>query len=278
MCQVTVRLWICLCFLGCCAPAPAAEIVKLQQVPYYGQSPPDEYARERCQLDLWYPKEAHDYPTVVWFHGGGLQAGDRTTGESVARRLTSEGVAVALVDYRLSPRASCPAYIEDAAAAVAWTIQNIATYHGDARKVFVSGHSAGGYLTAMVGLDQTYLQRHGLTPRDLAGLIPVSGQMITHTAIREERGISTNTPVIDALAPAYHAGKETPRCLCLVGDRDLPARLEENTYAAAAFLATGNQRFRCQVIAGRDHSTLVSEIEQPDDEVARLMLDFINRP
>ncbi len=251
------------------------EIVKVESIPYYGESSPDDYARERCKLDVWYPKGARNYPTVVWLHGGGLQSGDRHSGEQVAQRLTADGIAVVLVDYRLSPQARCPAYIEDAAAAVAWTIKNIARYEGDPARVFVSGHSAGGYLTAMVGLDQSFLARHDISTRQLAGLLPVSGQMITHTAIREERGISTHTPIIDSLAPAYHAAKQTPRCLCIVGDNDLPARLEENTYATAAFKATGNESFSCMIFRQRDHTTIVSEIGRSDDVVARAMLAFV---
>ena len=158
---------------------------------------------------------------------------------------------------------------------MAWTIKNIEKYGGDSTKVFVSGHSAGGYLTAMVGLDKRYLVRHAVSTLQLAGLLPVSGQMITHTAIREERGISTKTPIIDTMAPAYYAAAKTPHCLCIVGENDLPARLEENKYATAAYKATGNQNFRCMVFRNRDHATIISQIEKDDDAVARTMLDFI---
>jgi acetyl esterase/lipase len=244
-------------------------------IAYYAEQPPDEYARGRCKLDVLSPKDQTNFATLVWFHGGGLKDGDRRSGDPIARRFNAEGIAVVLVDYRLSPRATCPAYIDDAAAAVAWTIKNIARYGGDPRRVFVSGHSAGGFLTAMVGLDRRYLGKHGVTPDQLAGLLPVSGQMVTHSAIREERQVPATTPLVDVLAPAYHAAKDSPPCLCIVGDNDLPARMEENVYCAAVFKAAGNQHFQCQVFQGRDHSTIISGILEPDDQVAATMIRFV---
>ena len=52
-----------------------------------------------------------------------------------------KGVAVATVNYRLFPKIKAPAYIEDAAAAVAWVFKNIGDYGGDSSRIYVSGHS-----------------------------------------------------------------------------------------------------------------------------------------
>jgi acetyl esterase/lipase len=276
-----MRRYVCATLIVTCAAAAVGQdtrqerVVTVSDIAYYAEQPPDDYARSRCKLDVVYPQGQTNFPTLIWFHGGGLKDGDRRSGDPVARRFTAEGIAVVLVDYRLSPRATCPAYIDDAAAAVAWTIGNIGRYGGDPQQVFVSGHSAGGFLTAMVGLDGSYLGKHGITPSQLAGLIPVSGQMVTHSTIREERHVPATTPQIDALAPAYHAAKESPPCLCLVGDHDLPTRMEENVYCAAAFRAAGNEQFQCQVFQGRDHSTIISGILEPDDQVADTMIRFV---
>ena len=272
-----IRLLYAVMFVACClrladADAPDEKVVVVADVSYYGGAGSGRLRRSRCRLDIWYPKDQADFPTLVWFHGGGLKEGDRRSGDPVARRLTAAGIAVVLVDYRLSPQARCPAYMEDAAAAVAWTVQNIGRYGGDPRSVFVSGHSAGGYLTAMVGLDKSYLARHEIATSQLAGLLPVSGQMITHSTIRSERSMPETTPLIDAWAPAFHAAKESPPCLCIVGDNDLPARMEENVYCAAAFKAAGNEQFQCQVFPGRDHGTIMSRIEDADDAVADAMI------
>jgi acetyl esterase/lipase len=87
-----------------------------QNISYYDDTmPSDDYMVERCLLDIYYPSNSQGYPTVVWFHGGGLTAGNKEIPEA----LKDKGVAVVGVNYRLFPKVNAPKYIEDAAAAVA---------------------------------------------------------------------------------------------------------------------------------------------------------------
>ena len=79
-----------------------------------------------------------------------------------------------MVNYRLSPAVSHPAHIEDAAASFAWVKRHIAEYGGDPNQIFVVGHSAGAYLLALLATDERYLAAHGLSARDIRGLVPVS--------------------------------------------------------------------------------------------------------
>lgn len=187
-----------------------------------------QYMRERCRLDVYYPAGKEDFATVVWFHGGGLRAGER----SVPKQLMGKGIAIVAVNYRLFPKVKSPAYIQDAAASVAWTMKNIERFGGSAKKVFVSGHSAGGYLTSMIGMDKRWLAAHGVDADDLAGLIPYSGHTITHFTVREERGITGTRAIVDDLAPIYHVRKDSPPMLLVTGDRKLEmlGRYEENAY------------------------------------------------
>ena len=246
------------------------------EVAYYGDAPPDAYASGRCKLDVVRPEGVEGYPSLVFFHGGGLRNGDRRSGDRFARRFAAEGIGVVLVDYRLSPEAKCPAYIEDAAAAVAWTLDHIAELGGDPARVYVTGHSAGGYLTAMVGLDPKYLRAFGHEPGELAGLVPISGQMITHATIRAERGLPEDRPLIDAFAPSYHVRPDSPPILCLAADGDLPARAAENEYFAAAMAAVGNTTTRCLILADRDHGSIFDRMTEPGDPGAAAILEFLS--
>ena len=187
-----------------------------------------DYMRSRCRLDVYYPTDVKDFATVVWFHGGGLSKGNR----SVPEQLKNKGIAVVAVNYRLSPKVKSPAYVQDAAAAVAWTLKHIKEFGGSPQLVFVSGHSAGGYLTSMVGLDKRWLSEFGANADDLAGLIPFSGHTITHFTVRKERGIDGKQPVLDDMAPLYHVRKDSPPLLLITGDRNLEmlGRYEENAY------------------------------------------------
>jgi acetyl esterase/lipase len=187
-----------------------------------------EYMQERCRLDIYFPTDVKAFSTVVWFHGGGLKAGNR----SVPKQLKEQGIAVVAVNYRLHPRVKSPAYVEDAAAAVAWTFRNIEKHGGSLSRIFVSGHSAGGYLTSMVGLDKRWLAAQHLDADRIAGLIPFSGHTITHFTVRAERGIDGKQPIIDDMAPLFHVRRDSPPLLLITGDRDLEllGRYEENAY------------------------------------------------
>lgn len=273
-----MRRYACLALAalsGMVAPATEAQTKAVADVAYYGDAPPDAYAAARCRLDVIRPDGVEGYPTLVYFHGGGLRNGSRRSGDAFARRFAEEGIGLVLVDYRLSPKATCPAYIEDAAAAVAWTLDHIGEYGGDPRRVAVTGHSAGGYLTGMVGLAPGYLEAFGHAPTELAGLVPISGQLITHSTVRAERGISEARPVIDEFAPAFHVGPEAPPTLCLAGDHDLPARAAESVYFAALMEAADHEATRCVIVPDRDHGTIFSRMTHPGDPGAGAILDFL---
>lgn len=228
----------------------------------------DDYARQRCKLDVYHPVGVADFPTVVWFHGGGLKAGEK----SIPAALRNKGIAVVAANYRLSPRAKSPAYIEDAAAAVAWTFKNIQKYGGSPTRIFVSGHSAGGYLTSMVGLDKRWLKPHGLDPDAIAGLIPFSGQAVTHFTIRAERSISDKQPVIDELAPLFHVRKDTPPILIISGDRNLElvGRYEETAYFWRMLRESGNNRCEILELQGYGHGDMA-------DPAFPLLVRFIQK-
>ena len=215
----------------------------------------DEYMRERCKLDLYYPTTIKNFPTVVWFHGGGLKGG----GKQIPKALRDQGIAVVGVNYRLFPKAKKPAYLEDAAAAVAWTFENIKNYGGDPNLIFVAGHSAGGYLTSMLGLDRRWLAAHEIDANQIAGLIPYSGHCITHMTVREEMGIGRDQPVIDDMAPLYHARKDAPPILLITGDRELefPTRYEENAYLNSLMKVVGHKETQLFELDGFTHGTMV---------------------
>lgn len=236
-----------------------------------------EYERARCKLDLYLPVSAPGFATLIWFHGGGLENGDKADAIAlgVAKRFTEAGIAVASVNYRLSPNVSFPDYIHDAAAAVAHVHKTIESSGGDRRRVFVSGHSAGGYLTAMLATAPDYLAQEHIKPSDLAGFIPISGQMITHSTIRKERGIPKTRPVIDAAAPTWHVSEAMPPMLCVWADGDLPTRAEENVYFVAAAKAAGTKTIEALPVQKRSHETIASLMNQPSDEVSAAMLKFM---
>jgi acetyl esterase/lipase len=235
------------------------------------------YETQRCKLDLYLPPGGKNFATLVWFHGGGLKGGSKDGGETpkIARALADDGIAVASVNYRLSPKAKYPAYVEDAAAAAAWVRAHIAEHGGNPAKVFISGHSAGGYLALMLAMDARWLKPHGLTPDSFAGYVPLSGQTMTHYTVREERGIGKETITADEAAPVFYCRKNTPPMLVLAGDHDMAARSEENEYLVAVLRGAGNTRVTFRQIPDRTHGSIANNISKPGDPVRKAILDFI---
>ena len=242
------------------APLPAQDTAvayKTERDVLYRSGPElTAYMRGRCRLDLYYPTDRKDFGTVVWFHGGGLHAGQR----EIPEPLKGNGFAIVAVNYRLHPKVHAPAYIEDAAAAVAWTFRNIERFGGDPGRIVVSGHSAGGYLTSMVGLDKRWLGAHGIDANRIAGLVPYSGHTITHFTIRKERGVSGEQPIIDDMAPLYHVRKDAPPLLLITGDRDkeLLGRYEENAYMWRMMQVNKHPRTELFELDGFDHGEMVT--------------------
>ena len=214
----------------------------------------DTYIKERCKLDICYDKSKKNSPVVVWYHGGGLTSGQK----EIPGLLKKQGFVVVGVNYRLLPKVKIDECLDDCAAALAWVFQNISQYGGDAKKIFVSGHSAGGYITTMLGLDKTWLSRYGVDANNIAGLIPFSGQMISHFAYRKMNGIDNLQPTIDKYAPLYHVRKDAAPLVLITGDRNIElfGRYEENAYMWRMMNLVGRPDTQLYELGGYGHGAM----------------------
>jgi Esterase/lipase len=240
-----------------------------KDISYYPTSTKgDAYREQRCKLDVYYPKNKTNSSTIVWFHGGSLTGGNK----EIPRELLEKGFIVIAVGYRLSPKVLVKDIIEDATASVAWTFNNIASYGGNNKLIFVSGHSAGAYLGMMLTLDKKYLAAYSIDADAIAGLIPFSGQAITHFTVRQERKIKDVQPIIDEYAPLYHVRPTAPPMLLLTGDREMEmlGRYEENAYLARMMKLAGNKTTVLHELQGYGHNMVYPAIPLLIEEVNRL--------
>jgi acetyl esterase/lipase len=102
---------------------------------------------------LYVPAGSEDAasPGFVFFHGGGMVAGDIATHDRVARALAeATGCRLISVDYRLAPEHKFPAAVDDAIAATEYVSRNAASLGIDAERLMVGGDSAGATLAAVV--------------------------------------------------------------------------------------------------------------------------------
>jgi acetyl esterase/lipase len=262
------------------------DVAVLSDIPYRTSTTQSDYETERCRLDVYLPKGKTGFATLVWFHGGGLKNGDKSRvlptdsvkTALIAESLARSGIAVVAPNYRLSPKVNFPAYIQDAAKAVQWAKANLKQHGADTDRCFVGGHSAGAYLALMLAMDTTYLETEGLSPSDIAGIVSVSSQTMTHYTVREEQGIGKHSITADKAAPIYFSRKSTPPILLVYADKDYPARAEENALFFSVMKDAGNKKIFSSEIQDRNHSTIASEIVEPTDPTRKAILDFIKQP
>jgi acetyl esterase/lipase len=239
----------------------------LENVYYYDSNTSDQsdYMKEKDLLDIYYPEVDSKVPVVIWFHGGGLTAGQK----EIPLALKNKGFCVVGVGYRLSPNVKAETCIADAAAAIAWVFKNIDQYNGDSNEIYVSGHSAGGYLALMAVMDKSWLKKYNVDSDLVAGLAPFSGHTITHFTIRKEQGIPGEQPIIDKWAPLFHVRKNAPPTLLITGDREkeMLGRYEENAYFYRMMKVAGHPDITLYEMDGYGH--IMTEPAFP------LLVDFV---
>ena len=217
---------------------PNPEIQNVEKDIVYGE-------HARCRLDvMWSKDRVKNVPVLIWFHGGGLTAGDKSFLPLSDTHIVQVAVRYPFLDGEAA--VSAEQILDAAAQAVVWTFKNIEKYGGSPKKVFVSGHSAGGYITMMLGMDPRWLGKYGVATTDLAGIAPLSGQATKHFNVRKFSGDKDPQflPKIDDLAPLGHvAEKDFPPILVVSGDpatKEWKCRAEENELLVASIRACGH--------------------------------------
>ena len=244
---------LCLLLYLCAVAVYGQDYKQVKDILYTAKK--DNYSLERLKLDIYYPTSKRDCPVVVWFHGGGLEAGQK----EIPSRLQNKGWVVVGVNYRLLPKVTIEETLDDAAEAVAWVFNNISTYGGDPSKIVVSGHSAGGYLSMMLCLNKSLLARYQTDADRVLLYVPFSGQAITHYNVRKMQGISPLQPTINQYAPLYWVRKDCPPLILICGDRELElyGRYDENQYLARMMKLVGHHETYLYEIDGHGHGGMV---------------------
>lgn len=129
----------------------------------------------RHRLDVYRPVYSTARPVLLFVHGGGWGGGRKEIYACLAREFVSLGYVVVLVNYRLHPEVRYPTFVEDAAAAVRWTVDHVGEYGGDPNAITLAGHSAGAHIVAWLGLDGRFLAEQGVDRATLRGVVGMSG-------------------------------------------------------------------------------------------------------
>jgi len=233
-------LLVPLAVLAACAPArllnatiPERGLSIRRDLPF-GTDP-------RQRLDLYAPAAAdRPLPIILFLYGGGWDDGSKADYLFAAEGLARGGFLVVVADYRIYPAVTFPAFVEDAALAIAWVKREIAALGGDPDRLVLMGHSAGAYNAALVALDPRYLAAHDLAPADLAAVIGLAGPYAFNPLEYDStRAIFDVGRPVDEMRPVTFAGAGAPPMLLLHGLDDTTVQPRNTEQLAGALDAAG---------------------------------------
>ncbi len=231
---------------------------------------------ESLALDIYLP-QAEKFSTFVFFHGGGLEAGDKDSAEIFTSYLADNGIATVSVNYRMYPKAKYPDFLLDSADAVKYVFDNINKY-GKCDKIFVGGSSAGGYISMMLCFDERYLIACDLKPTDIAGYFHNAGQPTAHYNVLRERGIDTRRVIVDESAPLWHvSAKNYSPMIFVVAENDMVNRYEQTQLMMSTLAAFGHRdKVSYKFIKGKYHCQYDGERDEDGvSTLGRMIVDFI---
>jgi len=202
-------------------------------------------------------------PVMLFVYGGGWRSGDVDDYGFLARGLVPEGYIVVLMGYRLGPDGVFPAMLEDTAKGVAWTKNNIAKYGGDPDAIFISGHSAGAYNVAMIGLDRQWMGREGLDTNGIAGVIGMSGPYDFYPFDAESTKLAfggADDPL--TTQPVNFARDDAPPMLLVQGEKDTLVKPRNAPALKKVIDAVGGQADTA-MFAEMDHNAPILALASP---------------
>lgn len=229
-------------------------------------------------LDIFSPKELSNAPVLFFIHGGGWTEGDKGIYPYLGRTFAQQGFVTVVISYRLTPEVQFPGHIQDVAHAFAWVYKNIAQHGGNPNQIFVTGHSAGGHLAALLALDKRYLQAEGLSTDLIKGDLPISGiyNVKTHAdAFPEIKNVFTGDPdkLRDA-SPIAHVSEKQPPFLIAHAQSDLPT-LDAQAVELAKLLQQKGTEVQLVMVPNVDHIGIITSIGSPNDQTADLIVRFV---
>jgi acetyl esterase/lipase len=202
-------------------------------------------------------------PVVVFLHGGTWQHGRREDYRFVGAALAAHGVLVFVPDYRKAPAHPFPEFMADAAEAVAWARAHAREFGGDPDRLFLAGHSAGAHMAALLATDARYLRAVGLRPRQLRGVVGLSGPYdflpITDARLRVVFG---DGPLWRDSQPVDFVDGDEPPFLLLTGGADHLVRPRNSERLAGELRARG-EPVELHVVDGVGHFAMVSGFRSP---------------
>ena len=241
------------------------------------------------KMDVYAPNDKEAHPILVFVHGGGWYGGDKSRSAKTGMGFAQNKVLTAVINYRLAPQWKNPAAVQDLAAAIAWLRKNAASMGGDARNIFVVGHSTGTHSAALVVTDPKYLTAVDVPVSAMRGAIMLDGCCYLMSGETMSEGAKRTATAIFGpgenawleASPERHLskGSGTPPFLVVyasVADKD---RQEAKKKSAEDFAAAlGAADVPVEVLRAQDsHGQMEVWFGTPGDAMTGDVLRFIHK-
>jgi acetyl esterase/lipase len=230
---------------------------------------------ERQKLDVYVPVSGKQgaYPVLVFFHGGAWRDGERDGYGFLGRAFAARGIVTIIADYRKTPQVKFPAFVEDAAGAIAWAHNNAAKYQGDPAKLYIMGHSAGAHIAMMAALDKQWLAKDGLDPSVIAGVIGLAGpyDFLPLTTDSSKLALG-HWPRLAETQPITYARADAPSMLLLTGDIDTVVKPRNSKILAAKIKELGGKA-DLKIYPKVDHADIVMAVSRAFRNKAGVLTD-----
>ena len=233
----------------------------------------------RQRLDIYRPSStapAAGWPVVVFFYGGSWNRGEKADYKFAGEALASRGVLTLVADYRLYPEVRYPDFLKDSALALGYGLNEAVRLGGDPRRVFVMGHSAGGYNAAMLALDSRWLGEVGRKPSELAGFIGLAGayEFLPMTN-PDAQPVFFHPNYPPNTQPIEFARSPAPRTFLGAALKDSLIDPQRNTVALATKLTAAGVPVTLKLYDGVSHITLVASLARPLRFMASTLDDIV---
>lgn len=201
-------------------------------------------SNSRQALDVYEPKNAappEGRTVVVFFYGGSWRGGKRGDYQFVGEALTSKGYVAVIPDYRVNPEVVYPSFVEDGASALKWAVENVSRYGGNADRIVLMGHSAGGHIAALLALDPQFLKAVSVPRETVKGFVGLAGvYSFNPLEYRVTRRVFAHLKDPDVARPVIYAENPAPPMLLLHGSDDTTVAPYNAVDLTAALKAAGN--------------------------------------
>ena len=233
----------------------------------YGEGP-------RRGLDIYAPTDAQGpAPVIVFFYGGAWSEGAKADYAFAGHAFASRGFVTIVPDYRVYPEVRFPGFVEDAAAALKWTEENITRYGGDPERLVLVGHSAGAHIAMLAALDPSYAAATGFDRGAIRGVVGLAGPYgfdnFDMPLLRNVFGHVSDPLVVQ---PRQYVSADNPPLLLLHGDADRRVPVRSTTYMEAAAREAG-ESVEAKIYPRISHAAILGAVSLAERDAAPVLDD-----